>query len=78
MRTTVDLPDDLFRRTKAAAALRGDSLKDLMIRAIEAEVGGPRTSETGAAARRAKVPLLRLRGGRKLDLKGFDFDDLLA
>jgi len=30
MRTTVDLPDDLFRRAKAEAALRGRKLKDLI------------------------------------------------
>lgn len=30
MRTTVDLPDELFRRAKAEAALRGRKLKDLI------------------------------------------------
>jgi hypothetical protein len=35
MRTTVDLPDTLFRRAKATAAIRGVSLKDLLITAIE-------------------------------------------
>ena len=38
MRTTIDLPDILFRRTKAVAALRGSSMKDLIVRAIEREV----------------------------------------
>ncbi|HVH78219.1 MAG TPA: hypothetical protein VM782_02415 [Stellaceae bacterium] len=30
MRTTIDLPDDLFRRAKAEAALRGQKFKDLL------------------------------------------------
>jgi hypothetical protein len=30
MKTTVELPDDLFRKAKAAAALRGRKLKDLI------------------------------------------------
>ncbi len=30
MRTTVDIPDELFRRAKSEAALRGRKLKDLM------------------------------------------------
>jgi hypothetical protein len=30
MRTTIDLPDDLFRRTKSEAALRGRKFKDLV------------------------------------------------
>jgi hypothetical protein len=39
MRTSVDLPDELFRRAKAAAALRGRKFKDLveegLIRVLE-------------------------------------------
>ena len=78
MRTTVDLPDDLFRRTKALAALRGDSLKNVVVRAIEREVN--RTAVGGAPSprRRARLPVVRLRSGRKLDLTDFDFDDLLT
>jgi len=30
MRTTIDLPDELFRRAKSEAALRGRKLKDLI------------------------------------------------
>lgn len=30
MKTTVELPDELFRRAKAAAALRGRKLKDMI------------------------------------------------
>lgn len=75
MKATVDLPGDLFRRAKALAALRGDSFKNLVARAIETEIGGRNPAETGQSARRARLPLIRLRGGRKLDLTGFDFDD---
>jgi hypothetical protein len=35
MRTTIDLPDELFRKVKAAAALEGVKLKDLIARLIE-------------------------------------------
>jgi hypothetical protein len=35
MRTTVDLPDDLFRRVKARAALKGVSLKEFFADLIE-------------------------------------------
>jgi hypothetical protein len=35
MKTTVELPDDLFRRAKAAAASRGMSLKELLSQAVE-------------------------------------------
>ncbi len=38
MRTTIDMPDALFRKTKAVAALRGSSMKELIIHAVEREV----------------------------------------
>lgn len=31
MKTTLELPDDLFRQAKATAALRGESLKDFVM-----------------------------------------------
>jgi hypothetical protein len=77
MRTTVDLPDDLFRRTKALAAMRGDSLKDVLVRAVEREVYRM-APDQGGGGDRTRLPLVRLRHSRRLDLTGFDFDDLLA
>ena len=74
MRTTVDLPDALFRRTKAAAALRGSTLKELIIHAIEREV----TGDAAGTERRVEFPIVRLPRGKKIDLTGFDFDDLLT
>jgi hypothetical protein len=35
MRTTIDLPDELFRQAKARAALSGVSLRDLITRFVE-------------------------------------------
>lgn len=35
MRTTIDIPDPLFRKLKATAAQRGTSLKDLVTEALE-------------------------------------------
>ena len=76
MRTTIDLPDTLFRKTKATAALQGSSLKELIVRAIEREVGSRREENHGE--HRVKLPLIRLGKDRKLDLRTFDFDDLLT
>ena len=75
MRTTVDLPDSLFRKTKAVAALRGSSMKDLIIHAVEREVTGGAVS---SKRKRVKLPLIQSPSGRKVDLSGFDFDDLLG
>jgi hypothetical protein len=41
MRTTIDMPDVLMRAAKARAAERGESLKDLVNRALAHELGLP-------------------------------------
>ena len=75
MRTTVDLPEALFRKTKATAALRGSTMKELIAHAIEKEVGSPTVTKKG---KRITLPLIHMPKGKKLNLDGFDFDDLLA
>lgn len=75
MRTTVDLPDPLFRRTKAVAALRGSSMKDLIVHAVEREVAA---STAASKPGRVELPIVKSWKGRKLDLTGFDFDELLG
>lgn len=56
MRTTVEIEESTFRRTKALASLRGISLKDLFNQALEREL------ERDAAAipqrRRIGLPLV--------------------
>lgn len=51
MRTTIDLPDDLFRTTKARAALEGRTLKAFVREAIEEKL---RSSERGTGASRPR------------------------
>jgi hypothetical protein len=46
MKTTIDLPDPLFRRAKATAAHRGTSMKVLFTRAIEKDLDAPNMSVT--------------------------------
>jgi hypothetical protein len=38
MRTTIDLPDDLFRRAKQLAAEEGRSLREVIIDAVQARL----------------------------------------
>ncbi|MGE0542044.1 MAG: hypothetical protein AB7R89_17875 [Dehalococcoidia bacterium] len=54
MRTTIDLPDELFRRVKARAALDGLKLKDLIARYVEQGLAGatPPPAEAPAPPRR--------------------------
>ena len=39
MKTTIEMPDGLFRRAKAAAALQGLSMKDWLTDVLRREVG---------------------------------------
>ena len=78
MRTTIDLPDALFRQTKATAALRGTSMKELIARAIEIEVKNARPAGR-AERRRVRLPIIPACPGEPpLDLTRFNFDDLLT
>jgi hypothetical protein len=53
MRTTIDIPTNLMRAAKARAAEDGESLKDLVNRAVAREVGIPATPK----AKRGRVTL---------------------
>ena len=75
MRTTIDMPDALFRKTKAVAALRGSSMKELIIHAVEREMAN---SSPPGKRNRVKLPLIQSWSGRKLEMTGFDFDELLG
>jgi len=76
MRTTIDLPDALFRKTKAQAAMQGTSMRELIVRALERETG---KDEAAKPERKPLIlPHIRLKHSKKLDLTRFDFDDLLG
>jgi hypothetical protein len=55
MRTTVMLPPDVMRAAKARTAERGESLKTLLTRAVEAELGRATSPEPAGA--RVALPL---------------------
>ncbi|MDX2150363.1 MAG: hypothetical protein SFV54_06500 [Bryobacteraceae bacterium] len=77
MRTTIDIPDSLFREMKAAAALRGGSMKGLIVAAIRRELTA-KGGKQPPPQRRVNLPLVRLTKGRKLDLTGIDLDNIPA
>ena len=51
MKTTVELPDDLFRRAKAVAALRGRKFKDLVEEGLRRVVESPENKPESEARR---------------------------
>jgi hypothetical protein len=73
MRTTVELPPDLFRRAKARAASRGESLKKLLTRAVAAEL-----DREARPRQRVTVPLFGTAGGPAARMTGADVARALA
>ena len=58
MKTTLEMPDKLFRRAKATAAQRGQSLKQLVTVALERELAG-------------RVPGVKTSGHKRAEVKAF-------
>ena len=60
MRTTLDLPDELFRQVKARAAVKGTTLKELLTRYVESGLR-QRDSPPSLAGKRSKLPVIKRR-----------------
>jgi hypothetical protein len=75
MRTTIDFPVELFRKAKARAASRGESLKTLITRAVIAEVGQEHRAGPGG---RMTLPLFGDPKGRRVDVRASDIARALA
>jgi hypothetical protein len=58
MRTTIDLPEDLYRSLKARAALSGLSLRELIRRLIEQGLRSPGSGQGARGERREPPPVI--------------------
>jgi hypothetical protein len=41
MRTTIDIPDDVYRRLKVRAAVKGETVREIALRGILKEIEDP-------------------------------------
>jgi hypothetical protein len=57
VRTTVELPDDLFRKAKARAALQGRALKDLVAEGLKLVLKTPAHSQVPSV--RTRFPIIQ-------------------
>jgi hypothetical protein len=66
MRTTVDIPDSLYRRLKPTESTQGCTVKELVLRGIKCELQGKKANRKQKLARLALVtfnrPLSKLSG----------------
>ena len=75
MRTSLDLPDETYRRLKILAAERGTTLKQMLRTAVENELSGIRRAPRPY---RIKAPLLDSRRPGTLRLTNDEIEDLLT
>jgi hypothetical protein len=69
MKTTLEIPDELFRAAKAKAAMEGTKLKDLFAEGLRLRIEqGP------AEPRYIKFPIIKARGKQPLNIP----DDVAA
>ncbi len=71
MRTTVDIPDDLYRRLKAKAALDGSTVKQAVVRLVAREI------QDLPARGRCRFPLIKGKESRRLNLTNREIDEIL-
>jgi hypothetical protein len=74
MRTTVDIPDSVYRQLKAKAALRGCTVRELILRGVEAQLqdeGGKKKK------RRVELPLIDSKKPGWLKLNNRMIDEIL-
>ncbi len=71
MRTTIDIPDAVYRRLKSKAALEGSTVKSIVLKLVLRELNGPKQ------AVRTEFPLIRGKESRKLDLTNAEIEEIL-
>ena len=77
MRTTIDLPDSVYRKGEKVARTQGVTIEEFIIRTFERELKNePET--TPSHSKRVTLPLVPSKEPGTLNLKDFNFDDLLT
>jgi len=76
MRTTIELPDSVYRKGEKVARTQGVTIEEFILRTFERELESE--PETASQPKRVVLPLLPSKEPGTLDLKDFNFDHLLA
>ncbi len=61
MKTTLEIPDELFRQAKVRAALEGIPLRDLVVRGLCLAMAAP----SSPASHHVEFPIIRTRPGSR-------------
>ena len=77
MRTTVDIPDVLYRELKGKAAREGRSVKEIILRSVEVEMR-PRPRQVSPAPKNLRLPIIKSKEPGTLDLDNERIFDLIG
>ena len=75
MRTTIDLPESDYRKGEKVARRQGVTIEEFIVRALEREL---KAEPPAFHPKRVILPLIPSKEPGTLDLRDFNFDDLLA
>lgn len=79
MRTTLDLPDSLFRELKAQSAMRGLKLKEFVAELLQSGLAAQGGASRTEGRARSPLPVIRKATGvRHSALSNLEIDALLA
>jgi hypothetical protein len=79
MRTTLDLPDSLFRELKAQSALRGLKLKEFVAELLQSGLASQASAPRSEGRPRSPLPVIRKATGvRHSALSNAEIDALLG
>lgn len=73
MRTTVDIPDPLYRELKSKAAVKGCSVKELILRGVRTEIHGKQPPKRG----RVTLPIFESKNPGSLKLTNQRINEIL-
>lgn len=76
MRTTIELPDAVYRKAEKIARTQGVTIEEFLVRAFERELKAE--PDSPSHSKRVTLPLVPSEEPGAMDLKDFNFDDLLA
>jgi hypothetical protein len=76
MRTTIELPESVYRQSEQIARMKGFSVEQFVVQALERVLEAEPPSPGGSKP--IDFPLISSSHPGTLDLADFDFDDLLA
>ena len=74
MRTTVDIPDPIYRRLKSVAALQGCSVKELVLRGVMTELAAGKNPRR---RRKIRLPIIDSKNPGSLHLTNQMINEIL-